>query len=108
MMKLVLAYIKQNRLAEVTLRLHRVEGLPGLTVVDAQGFGRPRAGHDAEARLEQVQDFVPCARLELICGDELVGTVVTIIKQAAYTGLRGDGEIFVLPVERAVRIASPL
>lgn len=105
-MKLILAYIKQNKLAEVTLQLHRIEGLPGLTVSDARGFGLPRRGHDTEARLEEVQDFVPCVRLEIICPDELAPTVVTTIKQAAHTGLRGDGGIFVLPVEHAVRIAS--
>lgn len=103
-MKEIKAYIKSHKLTEVTLALHQIEGLPGLTVTDARGFGRPRSSRSAEARLETVQDFVPCSRLEIICPDDLTETIVTTIKQAAHTGLRGDGEIVILPVERVVRI----
>lgn len=104
-MKLILAYIKPMKLQEVTLALHRLADLPGLTISDARGFGRPRKASTLETRIEEVEDFIPCVRLEIICSDELVPSITSTIKEAAYTGLRGDGEIFVLPVEQRIRIA---
>ncbi len=96
-MKEVKAYIKPHRLSPVTLALHEIEGLSGMSVIDARGYGRSRT---------QVGDYVPHVKIEVVCLDNLVDTVVTTIEKAAYTGLRGDGKIYVSPVENAVRIET--
>jgi nitrogen regulatory protein PII len=99
-MKKIEAYIKTHRLDEVSRALHGVKTLGGITVTDARGFGRGR-GPDRAA-----DDFHPIARIEVFCLDELTESVVTTIEKAAHTGLRGDGKVYVLPVENAVRIST--
>ena len=99
-MKKIEAFIKAHRLDDVSLALHRVETLGGMTVTDARGFGRGRGpNHD-------VSDFHQIVRIEVFCSAELAPTVVETIEQAAHTGLRGDGKVYVMPVEEAVRIST--
>ena len=105
-MKEIKAYIKRHRLADVTRALHKVEGLSGMSVSDARGFGRGRAKDSPDRITEELVDFIPCVKLEIICHDELTERVISTIQQAAHTGLRGDGKIYQLPVEEAVRISS--
>jgi nitrogen regulatory protein PII len=99
-MKKIEAFIKAHRLDEVSLALHRVETLGGMTVTDARGFGRGRGPN------HEVSDFNQIVRIEVFCSDELAPTVVETIEQAAHTGLRGDGKVYVTPVEEAVRIST--
>ncbi len=69
-MKHIIAYIKPHKLSEVTLALHKIEGLTGMTVLEVKGFGR---GRKTEASLEeQLYDFVPHLKIEIFCLDELV------------------------------------
>jgi len=103
MMKEVKAYIKPHKLSAVTLALHEIEGLTGMSVIDARGYGRSRA---QEVGVKGLRDFVPHVKIEVVCPDNLVDTVVTTIEKVAYTGLRGDGKIYVSPVENAVRIET--
>lgn len=105
-MKQIVAYIKPHKLAEVTLALHKTEGLSGMSVTDIRGFGRTRAKDAPDRIVHELVDFVPVVRLEIVCRDELVGDLSRVIQAAAHTGLRGDGKIFVLPVESAQRIGS--
>ena len=105
-MKEIKAYIKQHKLSEVTLALHQVEGLSGMSVLDARGFGRGRAKDSPDRITEELVGFIPCVRLEITCSDDLVDPVIATIQQAAHTGLRGDGKIYVSPVEAAVRIST--
>jgi nitrogen regulatory protein PII len=102
--KKIEAFIKAERLGQVMLALHEIEGLTGVTAAHAQGFGR---GHDTglSARRD-VTDMTPIVRVEVFCRDELAATVVCEIENAAHTGLRGDGKIYTLPVEEAVRIGT--
>lgn len=104
-MKEIRAYVKPHKLGEVILALHYVQGLTGMTVLDARGFGRGHAKHKHETS-DDALDYVPCARIELFCQDDIAETVISTIQQHAHTGLRGDGKIYVLPVEQAVRISS--
>jgi nitrogen regulatory protein PII len=104
-MKEVRAYIKPHKLSEVTLALHEVKGLTGMSIVDARGFGRGHGSKRHETG-DDAFDYVPCARLEAICCDELVEAVVTTIQRHAHTGLKGDGKIYVYSVQEAVRIGS--
>ena len=104
-MKEIKAYVKRHRLAEVMHALRHIEGLSGASVVEVQGFGRsaPAGRHSAEDDLELLAQH---AKVEVVCRDELVETVVFAIQHHARTGLRGDGRIFVSDVEQAVRIAT--
>jgi len=100
-MKRIVAFIKPHKLQAVTLALHKVGGMTGMSVTDGRGFGRlPLREPD------KIFDFAPHVRLEIVCENELVDTVTAVIQQAAHTGLRGDGRIFVSPVEMSVRIST--
>ncbi len=105
-MKEIKAYIKPHKLTEVTLALHRVEGLSGMSVVDVKGFGRTRTGKESHKAVYEIADFVPHVKIEIVCRDEMVDEIVSVIEKAAHTGLRGDGKIFVSDVETAVRIET--
>ena len=105
-MKEIKAYIKNHKLSAVTLDLHKVEGLTGMSVSDVRGFGRGK-GKDAEHRIVDCPvDYVPHARIEIICKDELVDEIIAAIQQTAHTGLRGDGKIYVSDVKTAIRIST--
>jgi nitrogen regulatory protein P-II 1 len=104
-MKEVRAYIKPHRLSEVIAALYRIEGLTGASVVHAHGFGRTRSP-DAEGGSDGFGFGEPHEKIEVVCKDTLTEDVVAAIEQAAHTGLRGDGKIYVSTVEEAVRIAT--
>lgn len=103
-MKKVEAFIKTHRLDEVTLALHKVAGLTGMTVTDARGFGR--SATDGPSGGETFGDYVPIVRIEVFCSDVLAPNVTETIERAAHTGLRGDGKVYTIPVEEAVRIST--
>jgi nitrogen regulatory protein PII len=105
-MKEVKAYVKPHKLSQVTLALRMVEGLTGMSVVDVRGFGRSRAKRDPQRTAEELADYVPYVKIEIVCLDDLVEEVISVIKQAAYTSLRGDGKIYVSNVETAIRIET--
>jgi len=105
-MKQIQAYIKPHKLSAVTRAFHHIEGLTGMSVLDMKGFGRGRA-KDAPHRItEDLVDYVPHVKVEAVVEDHLVDEVVEVIRREAHTGLRGDGKIYVVPVEDAVRIST--
>jgi nitrogen regulatory protein P-II 1 len=106
MMKQITAYIKPHRLSEVTLALHRIEGLGGVSVSDGRGFGRGKAKNSKHSVQEDLVDYLPHERIEIVCADHLVEIVVSTIQKSAHTGLRGDGKIYVSDMERAIRIST--
>jgi nitrogen regulatory protein P-II 1 len=105
-MKEVKAFIKPHKLDDVVLSLHRIEGLSGLSVSAIRGFGRGRGHTSPDHETEEILGFIEHLKIEIICHDELVERVIKTIELTAHTGLRGDGKIYVLPVEDAVRISS--
>jgi nitrogen regulatory protein PII len=105
-MKLVLAIVEQFRLDDVTRALTAVAGFPGITVSDVRGFGRERAEAPVSRADDEVDYFSAKCRLETVVHDDQVNEVVSAISHAAHTGRYGDGMVFVLPVERAVRIMN--
>jgi len=105
-MKEIKAYIKRHKLSEVTLALQKIDGLTGMSVHDIQGFGRGRARNEPDKITEDLVDFIPQIKIEIICRDELVETIIFTISTAARTGLRGDGKIYVFPVDDAIRIST--
>lgn len=104
-MKEIKAYIKPHKLIEVTLGLHGVEGLTGMSVIEARGFGRGHRPGDHETAKDAF-DYVPCMRIEIVCTDALVDSVIGAIREFAHTGLKGDGKIYVTDVHDAIRIGT--
>lgn len=104
-MKLVLAIIKPHKLDEVKEALQEV-GISGITVTEAKGFGRQKGHTELYRGAEYVIDFVPKIKLEIVVEDSLADNVVEAISSAARTGSIGDGKVFVLDVEQALRIRT--
>lgn len=105
-MKEIKAYIQKRKLAQVTLALQKIGGLTGMSVTDIRGFGRGRAAGQPHRVVDDLVDYVVGVKLELACRDELVDEVVRTIEQAAHTGNKGDGKIYVTDVLEAVRIRT--
>ncbi|OJV80163.1 MAG: transcriptional regulator [Cellulomonas sp. 73-92] len=104
-MKLVTAIVKPFKVGDVREALGAI-GVRGLTVSDAQGYGR-QGGHTEVYRGAEYQiDFVPKVRLEVVVSDEMAATVVDALVAAARTGKIGDGKIWVVPVEAMVRVRT--
>ncbi len=104
-MKKVEAIIKPFKLDEVKEALHEI-GINGLTVTEVKGFGRQKGHTELYRGAEYVVDFLPKIKLEIVVTDDLTDKVVDAIVGAANTGRIGDGKIFVLPLEEAVRIRT--
>lgn len=104
-MKLVIAIIKPFKIEEVKEALAEV-GVEGMTVTEVKGFGRQKGHTEIYRGSEYTVDFLPKSKLEIVVGDELVSTVVDAIAKSARTGKIGDGKIFVVPLEGAVRIRT--
>ena len=104
-MKKIEAVIKPFKLDEVKEALHEV-GVSGITVTEAKGFGRQKGHTELYRGAEYVVDFLPKVKLEVVVDDDQCARVVEAIAAAAQTGRIGDGKIFVLPVESALRIRT--
>ncbi len=106
-MKEVKAIIRPFLLSKVVEALRQIEGLPGLTVDrDVRGFGRRPVEEDRDKIVDDLVEYIPKAKLEIIVPDELVEKVVETIQQNARTGNPGDGKIFVITVEEVVKIRT--
>ncbi|NQW83750.1 MAG: P-II family nitrogen regulator [Alcaligenaceae bacterium] len=104
-MKQVTAIIKPFKLDEVREALAEV-GVNGLTVTEVKGFGRQKGHTELYRGAEYVVDFLPKIRIEMVITDSMVDDVIEAIVKAARTGKIGDGKIFVMPVEQAIRIRT--
>jgi nitrogen regulatory protein P-II 1 len=104
-MKKIEAIIKPFKLDEVKEALSRI-GVDGLTVSEVKGFGRQKGHTELYRGAEYVVDFLPKVKLEIVVTADVVDKVVEAIVSAANTGKIGDGKIFVLPLEEAVRIRT--
>ena len=104
-MKLIIAIIKPFKLEEVKEALAGI-GVEGMTVTEVKGFGRQKGQTEIYRGTEYIVDFIPKIKIEIIIGDEKLAEVVTTIMRSARSGKIGDGKIFVLPVEEAVRIRT--
>ena len=91
---------------KVSLAIHKVDGLTGMSYSKFHGLGRSRGGTETEPRQEDGYQYSSCIKLEIACNDDLVDMIVHEIKTNAHTGLRHDGKIYVLPVDEAVRIGT--
>ena len=104
-MKYVIAVIKPFKLEEVREALG-VIGVQGITVTEVKGHGRQRGHTEFYRGAEYVVSFVPKVKLELAIDDAIADQVIDAIQVAGQTGQIGDGKIFVLPLEQAVRVRT--
>jgi nitrogen regulatory protein PII len=103
--RLVTAVIKPFKLDDVKDALHDV-GVSGITVVEVKGFCSQKGHTELYRGAEYVIDFLPKVKVEVVVEDSLVDNVVEAIESAARTGRIGDGKIFVIDVEQAIRIRT--
>jgi nitrogen regulatory protein P-II 1 len=103
--KKIEAVIKPFKLDDVKDALHEV-GVSGITVTEVKGFGRQKGHTELYRGAEYVIDFLPKVKVEVVVEDVLVENVIQAITQAARTGRIGDGKIFVLQIDEAVRIRT--
>ncbi|VBB45329.1 P-II family nitrogen regulator [Desulfatiglans anilini] len=104
-MKLIKAIIKPFKLDEVKDAILQL-GVGGITITEVKGFGRQKGHKEIYRGAEYVVDFLPKTKIEVVVPTDLVPRVIEVIKEKAYTGSIGDGKIFVLPVEKAIRIRT--
>jgi nitrogen regulatory protein P-II 2 len=104
-MKLIMAIVKPFKLDDVREALTR-SGVEGLTVSEVKGYGRQKGQTEIYRGAEYAVNFVPKVKLEAVVDDANVAAAVEAVKAAAATGKIGDGKIFVIPVEEAVRIRT--
>jgi nitrogen regulatory protein P-II 1 len=104
-MKKIEAFIKPFKLDDVKSALMEI-GIKGITVSEVKGFGRQKGHTELYRGSEYHVDFLPKSKLEIIVTDEQADPAVEVIRKAARTGQVGDGKIFILPVEDAIRIRT--
>ncbi len=104
-MKLVIAIIKPFKLDEVREKLSEI-GVQGMTVVEVKGFGRQKGHTELYRGAEYFVEFLPKMKIETVVDDGLVDQVIESIRDAASTGKIGDGKIFIVPVDEAIRIRT--
>jgi nitrogen regulatory protein PII len=99
------AIVKPFRLAEIQEALVKI-GIQGMTLTEVRGFGRQKGHVEIYRGAEYHVDFVPKLMITVVVAEDMASTVVSTIKEAAYTGKIGDGKIFVSKVEDVVRIRT--
>ncbi|MDB9862881.1 P-II family nitrogen regulator [Litorivicinus sp.] len=104
-MKLVTAIVKPFKLDDVREALSDI-GMQGITVTEVKGFGRQKGHTELYRGAEYVVDFLPKVKIEVATIDEQVDQVIEAISKAANTGKIGDGKIFVVNLEQAIRIRT--
>lgn len=104
-MKKIEAIIKPFKLDDVKDGLNEL-GIKGMTVSDVKGYGRQKGHTEIYRGAEYLVDFIPKVKIEIVVPAERVDQVVEKIRETANTGKIGDGKIFVLPIERIIRVRT--
>jgi nitrogen regulatory protein PII len=104
-MRIIEAIIKPFKLDDVRAALSDI-GVEGLTVTEVKGFGRQKGHTELYRGAEYLVDLLPKVKLEVVVRTEMVDKTVNAIAEAAKTGRIGDGKIFVLPLDGAIRIRT--
>jgi nitrogen regulatory protein P-II 1 len=104
-MKKIEAIIKPFKLDEVKEALAK-QGVEGMTITEVKGFGRQKGHTELYRGAEYVVEFLPKVKIEILVTDERAASIAKAIEDAARSGQIGDGKIFVLPVEEALRIRT--
>lgn len=104
-MKKIEAIIKPFKLDDVKEALNQI-GIQGMTISEVKGYGRQKGHKEIYRGAEYVVDFIPKTKMEIVVAADQVDKVVDVIRESANTGKIGDGKIFVLPIERIVRVRT--
>ena len=104
-MKMVTAIVKPFKLDEVREALSTI-GVQGVTVTEVKGFGRQKGHTELYRGAEYIVDFLPKVKIEAAVDDAIVERVIEAIEAAARTGKIGDGKVFVLSLDQAIRIRT--
>ena len=104
-MKLITAIVKPFKLDDVREALSEI-GVQGITVTEVKGFGRQKGHTELYRGAEYVVDFLPKVKIEIFLDDAIVERAVEAIQQAAKTDRIGDGKVFVMSVDEAIRIRT--
>ena len=104
-MKLCIAIIKPHKLDAVREALTNI-GISGMTITEVKGFGRQKGHTETYRGAEYSISFVPKVKIEIACSDDLAARVVETLQESAGSGSIGDGKIFTVPLESAVRIRT--
>jgi nitrogen regulatory protein P-II 1 len=104
-MKRVEAIIRPHKIDDVREALLEI-GIKGMTISEVKGFGRQKGHTEVYRGAEYRVDFLPKIKLELVVADSQIDTVVSAIIKSAKTGDVGDGKIFILPVDDAIRVRT--
>ena len=99
-MKLIIAIVRPFTIDRLVVAFEDIEGFPGMSIMDSEGFGQRLRTTTYDA----LNPFKPNKRIEIACNDEMVEQIVEAIRSHAHTGKKGDGIIFVMPIENAVLI----
>jgi len=104
-MRKIEAIIKPFKLDDVKEALNAL-GIQGMTIVDVKGYGRQKGHKEIYRGAEYVVDFIPKIKIEIVVAADEADKAVEAIREAANTGKIGDGKIFILPVEQAIRVRT--
>ncbi len=104
-MRKIEAIIKPFKLEDVKEAVLKL-GVSGMTITEVKGFGRQKGHTEVYRGAEYVVDFLPKIKIEVAVPSEMIPRVVEAIKENAHTGQIGDGKIFILPLEKAIRIRT--
>ncbi|MGB9607040.1 MAG: P-II family nitrogen regulator [bacterium] len=104
-MKKIEAIIRVNKLEEVKQAINKI-GATGMTISEVKGCGRQKGHKELYRSTEFIVDLLPKVKIEIVAKDEDVEKLVQAIVESARTGAIGDGKIFILPVEEAIRIRT--
>jgi nitrogen regulatory protein P-II 1 len=104
-MKLITAVVKPGAVDALKQAL-QTNGVPGMTVSQAHGFGRQKGHTEVYRGAEYVVDFIPKVKIEILADDEDVERILNLVVTTANTGSIGDGKVWVVPVETVVRIRT--
>jgi len=105
LMKKIMAIIKPFKIEDVKEALNEMQ-IEGMTVTEVRGFGRQKGHTEIYRGAEYSVDFLPKIKMEVVSSDEMAPKIVKAIMDAARTGKIGDGKIFIIPVDDAVRIRT--
>lgn len=105
-MKHIIAYIRPNKLPAVTLALHRLPSLPGMSFSEVRGFSSDRIPKSGTPVVQDLIDYTPYVRVEVFCGNDQAYEIKYTIENAARTGNNGDGKIYITDVGEAIRIQT--
>lgn len=104
-MKLITAIVKPAAVDAIKEAL-RADGIPGMTISEAHGFGRQKGHTELYRGAEYVVDFIPKVKIEILTEDSEADRILNLVVATAFTGSIGDGKVWVIPVETVVRIRT--